>query len=520
VPAIKHPGATVHIPDGIYKLQSISEPIDVLCNVNSYSPEVLIPGSYASSVFRVGLTTAGSALTGAKVELPQIRKPVNAAMVAGSIGVQLINLSTSQVYLKGIQYFETAVSLTGLAQGVVYCEIHLGQIITCKRALALTPGSAGWVNSNQFFGGSISQSPSYAGVRASGWRHIFMDGRSPATSIVGNTFIGLSLEGNASEYLVEAYNAYRNTFIGTYHETGAPKQSVTVSGDILTQAGHGRIAGDLVAFQASNTPTGMVLAAPYYVTDVPTSDTFKVSLNKGGTPVTFGSSGTNVTYILAARCLFNSTGGTVVGNRFEYTFTPPSILIDFIETGAAEGNGRNDYRQHTLSAYLEEDVPLFRARNSSPNAVTRPAFAAYPTAVNPAVQPKLWTTAIGDRGVLWASAGVETGRLFNSGGTMSYQIPGGVAYEVASCRRSPSLIAITSLSLAANATTYTDVTLTGATANDHVVVTPQGLLPTGVVYSYAYVVSANTLRVVFYNYTDNSVDLTVNLQAIAFKRYV
>ena len=116
---------------------------------------------------------------------------------------------------------------------------------------------------------------------------MLIDGRSPATSVVGNSFYGTSFEGDVSEFVFDFHFAYKNTFYSCYHETGRAAAAVTVSGDTITRVAHGFVVGDKMTFQASVAPTGMFLGVGYYVVSVPTSDTFKVSLNKGGSAVTF-----------------------------------------------------------------------------------------------------------------------------------------------------------------------------------------------------------------------------------------
>lgn len=522
---IKHAGALVEISDGVYNLATLTSPIMVNCNVRCGSAEVLVPSTYAKSVFTVGLTTTdGSVLTGANVEVPRVRMPVNNPIVSGSIGVTLSSLNTCKIYLNGVEYIETAVYLTGVNQGVTYCQVHLGQIATCKRGIAIIPGSGGWVNSNQFFSGSVTQSPSYSSVRSSGWRHILIDGSGTgATAVVGNAFFGLSLEGNLSEYIVEVKNGYGNTWYETYHETGASFVSTTLSGSSFTTTNHGLSVGDYLTFNASTTPTGMVLGVGYYVVAVPDSNTFQVSLAKGAiTPITFSTNGSSVTYKRQARCNFDPAGGLCYNNTFKNTFTPSSILLDYIQNGQANGNGLNNSSlPESKSGYFAEDVPLYRGRNTSGTASSRAVFAAYGTGIDPITDPQNWSTAIGDRGLIWGNNRSEIGRLFNSSNTIQYMTPSDTkAYEIASCRRSPSLINVSNLSCVANATTFVDVTLNDCNTYEHVLVTPVQILPSGIVYSHAFVTSANTIRVVFYNFTASTITLSATLQAVSFRRFI
>ena len=302
VSTVKNAGCTVVIDPVVYSLDTISSPINILCNVENLGGDFVVPLAYAGTVLVVGYTTSGTNLADAHVELPVVRKPTsNNPLVAGSLGVQLRNINASRIYLSRINYFETALKCGGIGEGTVYNNIYLSQLGYAKVLISLSPASGGWCNSNNFFGGNLSQSTGFAGgSRLSGYRHLLVDGRSPATSVVGNSFYGTSFEGDVSEFTFDFNFAYNNTFFGCYHETGRAVAAVTVSGDTITRVAHGFAVGDKLTFQASVAPTGMFLAAAYYVVSVPNTDTFKVSLNKGGSAVTFSSTGTSVTCLLAS----------------------------------------------------------------------------------------------------------------------------------------------------------------------------------------------------------------------------
>lgn len=522
VETMKHPGARLTLQGGRYNLASLAGPISILCNLADDGAELVVPAGYAKEVLLIGHNTAGISLFQADIHVPAITKPKDSAIVAGSEGYRVANLCESRVFGKRVQYFETAVKLGGDGEGTAACDLWMPAVNYCKRAYVVRPGAAGWFNANRIHGGHVQQSVGYAGgSRVAGWRHWLIDGSAPATSVVGNTFIGPVLEGNVSEYLVEMRNAYGNTFLGMYHESGASPQAVTVAGDTLTHAAHGRQVGDMVAFQATAAPGGMQLAVPYYVVAVPSAYTFKVSLDKGGAAVVFSSAGNAVTNILAQSCLFDGTGGAITaGNRFINTFTPTSVFIDYIETGQATGNGLDSPFYESRRAYSPEDFPIFRGGNTSNAAgLSRPAFAAYANGVNQNTDPKNWSAALGDRGVLWAAGRVEIGRLFNSGGVIQYQRPAdAVAYEVASCRRSPGLVAVAA-NVPANGGVTVALALVGASINDHVTVTPAADLPDGISIAWARVSAADTIKVRFANATGAPVDLAVNVQLMAVRRY-
>ena len=101
---------------------------------------------------------------------------------------------------------------------------------------------------------------------------------------------------------------------------------------------------------------------------------------------------------------------------------------------------------------------------------------------------------------------------------MTYQRAGEAAFEIASCTRSPTLLAVTALSCTAGAQTTTTLTLTGAAVSDHLTFTPSSL-PVGIIIASAIITSANTITVSFYNYTAGTISLTANFQAMATRRY-
>ena len=521
VSTIKNAGCTVVIEPVVYSLDTITTSINVLCNVENLGGDFVIPLAYAGTVLVVGHTTSGTNLADAHIELPVVRKPTSTnPLVAGSIGVQLLNINASRIYLSRINYFETALKCGGLGEGTVYNNIYLSQLGYAKVLISLSPGSGGWCNSNSFFGGNLSQSSGFAGgTRLSGYKHLLIDGRSPATAVVGNSFYGTSFEGDVSEFTFDFNFAYKNTFYSCYHETGRAAAAVTVSGDTITRVAHGFVVGDKMTFQASVAPTGMFLAVGYYVVSVPTSDTFKVSLNKGGSAVTFSTTGTSVTCLLASVFRFNQAGAEVcMDNRIVNMMLTSSSDVNIVQTGQATNNGLDLQSNGIKTAYSEQDAPVWRGQNTASTAINKPIFAAYSNSNNPDTSVNMWGAALSSSGVLYQSAGTYIGALKNNGLSMTYQRAGEAAFDIASCTRSPTLLAVTALSCAAGAQTSTTLTLTGAAVSDHLTFTPSSL-PTGIIIASAIITSANTITVSFYNYTGAAILLTANFQAMATRRY-
>ena len=523
-PTIFHPGCELDLEGGKYNLASLTDKIYVKCNLKNKGAEFVVPTGYAGEVLRVGYDEAGKQLNSATISLPSVHKANGSAIVAGSVGVRLANINASKIYFGRVNHFETGVWMGGIGEGTVYCNIFLGQMSYNKRQIYIVPGAGGWFNANNVYGGNLYQGPIGA-LRLPGYVQLYADGSFPATTVVGNNFYNLSMEGPSSEYVLFMRNAYGNNFFGGYHESAIPAVDVTVSGDTFAVANPANrpSVGDKISVYASVMPSGMADNRSHYVVATPTDSTFKVSIDSGNTAGdTFSTAGTGVKFRLQCRMYFDSGAGeNTFNNQFHNFFTPPTYGLHVIQNGVnAYGNGLDYQDQRIAEAYDIANVPMYRGVNFASTAAVRPVFAAYPPSIDPTIDPRYWSAALGDRGLLFAESGAETGRFFSSAGILQYRRPADSAsFEIASCRRSPGLLNITSLSCAANAATTTDVTVTGASVNDHVLVTPVGTLTAGIIYSHAFVISANTVRVVFYNPTAAPISLTVTLQAMVVRRF-
>lgn len=517
VSTIKHPGCTVVFPGGTYNVSSIASSFLVECNVQSDGAGVLVPAAYAGTVFTLGPTTTGDLLATADITLPDVYKPTLSAIVSGSTGVRIVNLNASTVRFGRVDYFANAMHFGGIGQGSVYCDFFLGQTSYATEIVRVVPGSGGWCNANNFFGGNFR----LGGTRVAGQYHIFMDGTAPGTGILGNNFYGTSFEGNGAQYVVYGKNAYNNSFNNCYNETQPYSlTSVTVSGSTLTSTGHNLAVGNMLTFVATVLPTGMFDVTPYYVVATPTADTFEVSLNKGGTAVTFGSAGTNVRYYLQSDCYFDGSGGaSTYDNLFNDLIAPASVLMNFINVGQATNNGIQNVGQRTVRAFTPSDTPFFRATNTSSSANTGVVFAAYPSAIDPVTQPTLWTTGLSDQGLMFQTSGVERGRLFNSAGVLFYEADNtGVLAQIPSGYRSPSLTTLGATSVPANGRAIVTLTVTGASVGDFVVPLTYNALVDGIAIAWSRVSAVDTVQICFHNWTGAPIDIAGSqLKALVYR---
>lgn len=521
VPTITHPGCLLDTIRGRYNMATLPGPIRLLCNLANQGAEFVVPPDYAKEVFRIGKDKAMENLATADIHLPNVTKPVsNSLPIAGSVGVRIANLNASRVKFERTNYFEVGVWFGGIGEGTVYNDFFLGQHSYCKVLISWAPGAGGWCNANRYFGGNLLQSSGYAGgVRVPGWKHLLIDGRYPATAVVGNNFFGTAFEGNAAEYVVDAYNAYGNNGFGCYFESGAPFNNVAVAGDTITQAAHGYSVGDMLSFNANNTPGGMYLGQGYYVVEIPSADTYKVSKNKGKDPAIFSSTGAGVTSRLQPRLRFNQSGGELCfNNRLINTLMPPSNLLDVIQLGQAYNNGLQSATVDIKSVFEQSDTPIIRVCNRSFGTANLLGFYDYD--IDPFAQPDYFSMSLGAKGVQFRENGKNKGRLFNTGGTMKYQRPEDpTPVDIPTAVRAPNLLNVEGLVCAANGATKKTFVLPGIATFDHLIFTAVDGLPNGLGIDWARVSAADTIEVCLYNKTAAAISLTAHFQACIVRRY-
>lgn len=511
------PGATVRLR-GTYLLSTLAAPLTFSCNVESHGATLLIPDTYAGVAVLVGHPTSGSLLMSAHFDMPDVVKPgttitSGSLLVAGSVGVRIQNLYSSEYFGGRVLYFETGLDVTGLGNGTVYNQIHPGYVSYAKVSMQLKPQTGGWANQNAFIGGGFQQSAAWAGgSRLSGYRGLVLDGGT-YSSISGNTFLGYSIEGNVSEYALYCKSAISNTFFAPRFEQGVAGVSCTVSGDTLTATAHGLAVNDMVILGGTAAPTGAVLGAIYFVTTVPDANTFKVAQGKAATAITFSSAGTAVTFFRPPRLYFDQAGSFgASSNKIVYPTVPIGALDVVSSTAIAAGNTVRYASYENYDFYVAEDVPFIRLRNGASTAASRALVAAYAATINPQDDPLNWSAALSDRGLLFAASRAETGRVFNSGGVLSYRRPADSQnFEIPSGLRSQSATTL------ANGTTYTantrttgTITLTGVALGDYVVHSFRTLPPLGLEVKVV-ATATNTVTYAIDNRTGSDITLAVSL---------
>jgi hypothetical protein len=502
------PGATVIIPAAEYYIGSLVSAIPVECNVADQGATLLLPSAFSGECFRVGMATGTSILNGADIVLPEVTQKTPTSVVAGSIGVKLMSLYSSNIRINRMEHFSSPVACRSSGYGTAYNTIQLGRSSSGNIFLDLVPAAGGWCNANLFIGGNYFAS----GSRNAGSYFVKMDGTPSGNVLIGNEFLNFTMEGAGTEYAVYAKNAQQNVFDKPYLETGSAGVAVTVSGATLTSAAHGLAVGDMVSFIAAVMPTGMVVTpAPYYVT-ASTLNTFEVSQNKGGTSITFGSTGTAVSFFRPMRAYWDGSGANTYLNVFRYPAGPFITLIDHIQTGQAFNNASQDYFTQSSSLFNEADLPVFRARNYFNSAsITRANFAAYAPTVDPITAPTLWSTALSDRGLFSKDVGgAVAGRIYMSGGIIYYEaLANGVIRSIApSVRTLGGAQTLATTTVSANSRALITHTIAGIAVGDIPNIGWVSAFPAGIIVSWVRVSAANTLEFSIQNVTASSVTLT------------
>lgn len=163
------------------------------------------------------------------VRLPRVvhaAKPT-AGWTAGSVGVRLLNLNSSQVTVPHVQHFETGLQAYGQAYGTCYNNVHLGHLDFNKHNLALAGDATGWCNQNTFYGGRYSHS-SAEGYGLAGTRHIILK-HLPLSQVNNNTFINPSLESpNVVDIVVEIESGQYNVWLNPRWEQMGPDPKISI----------------------------------------------------------------------------------------------------------------------------------------------------------------------------------------------------------------------------------------------------------------------------------------------------
>lgn len=150
-----------------------------------------------------------------QIRLPRVvylnKPPTGSGWTVGTIGVDIINIQSSMIYVSHIKAFETGLRMYSNGQGNVYNTVEVGHLDNNKKNIVLASAtSSGWTNQNVFIGGRFSMSPS-EGQPVIGSAQIYLD---PTYGSNNNTFLNCSLEsGSSHEYMLDVSAGSYNQFI-------------------------------------------------------------------------------------------------------------------------------------------------------------------------------------------------------------------------------------------------------------------------------------------------------------------
>jgi len=205
-------GAEVNHPPDVYGGSAMVIAVGTFVTSRTITIGTHFDGSRATFLVKgspaVGVRVAanGNAIISRRhIQLPEV---INTAYVAPpnntGTGVQVLNAQFCELHLRKIEAWNTAIDVVGNNDGTAWCRFYLGWMINNTIGLSLTVmGTGGWVNENQFHGGSFS---SFAPPNTPGTRYIKV-GRCN-----NNTFHANALEGDP-EYHIECWGRFNLWFM-------------------------------------------------------------------------------------------------------------------------------------------------------------------------------------------------------------------------------------------------------------------------------------------------------------------
>ncbi|GAA3406142.1 glycosyl hydrolase family 28-related protein [Paenibacillus hodogayensis] len=323
-PVYQSPGAKLIIPPGTY---AVSQSFTVFCHLEARGAVFKYPDSFAATAITIGGTDANHCLIDAIITLPDLIKPLNLTLTAGSKALRVCNVWSSDLYPGRIYYFETGQHYDANGRGNLSNRIYGGFIQNCKVAYLIQPTgpiNASFCNELDFFGGEIQQVGTMYGVRTPGWRHVVLYGTGVST-VTNIRFRGTSLEGYTSEYHVYANGAQYCLFDRCRWESGlVPDLAPGTKGNFFDSAASPSPAntftqplyrtfnnGDKIVLGALTAPVGLANGEAYYVINsTGAGGTFQLSTSPSDTvPRAFTTVGNTVRFTLPVRFYFDGPAG-------------------------------------------------------------------------------------------------------------------------------------------------------------------------------------------------------------------
>jgi hypothetical protein len=214
-PADQYGGSAMVIAVGTFVT---SRTITIATHFDGSRATFLVKGS---PTVGVRVAAAGTAIVGRKlIRLPEV---INTVYIAPpdtkGIGVQVVNAQFCELHLRKIEAWNTAIDVVGDNDGTAWSRFYLGWMINNTIGLQLTVGTNGWVNENQFHGGSFS---TFYAPHTPGTRYIKV-GRCN-----NNTFYSNALEGDP-EFHIECWGRFNLWFMPRLETRAGPPKAVFMS---------------------------------------------------------------------------------------------------------------------------------------------------------------------------------------------------------------------------------------------------------------------------------------------------
>lgn len=150
----------------------------------------------------------------------QTRKAVTGwVAVAGTVGIHVVNIYSSQIYLATIRNFETGLRVYGAdGNGTAYVTFFMGHLDNNKVNFTTGASGTGWANQNTYIGGRYSHN-SAEGQNTPGVIHIRLEATSPNAAPNNNVWLNASLESpTVVQYTIDVIAGSQNMWINPRFE--------------------------------------------------------------------------------------------------------------------------------------------------------------------------------------------------------------------------------------------------------------------------------------------------------------
>ncbi len=203
-----------------------TDTIIIQCDVNGVGATLTTGHTDLAPAVQFGTTSDYTRKKVASLPLIVNSGKTAAGWSGSDVGLEIVNVYESEIYIPHVKYFSTGLWLTSTGvRGCVYNNVFIGHLENNKINLKIfANATTAWVNQNTFLGGRYSHNNALEGDNVSGVRQILISANSNYVSAPNsNVFINTSLEGDAPEYHLESIGGNRNYFYSCRWEATIPK---------------------------------------------------------------------------------------------------------------------------------------------------------------------------------------------------------------------------------------------------------------------------------------------------------